>query len=85
MPFQQDVAYADEVGQTYGEYHSTFRSQTGQVLAQLFERNGRLIAHVSFPTGLKPEEVTEDYAGELSRYAREHGFEDRLRIIYYSE
>ena len=46
MPFQQDVAFADEVGQTYGNYHSTFRSQTGQVLAQLFEQNGRLIASV---------------------------------------
>jgi hypothetical protein len=43
MPFQQDVSFADEVGQSYGKYHSTFRSQTGQVLAQLFVQNGRLV------------------------------------------
>ena len=82
MPFQQDVAFADEVGQVYGKYHSTFRSQTGQVLAQLFEQNGRLVAHVSFPTGLKPEDVTDAYIGELNRYAADHGFTGKLRIIY---
>jgi hypothetical protein len=82
MPFKQDVAFAGEVGQTYGRYHSTFRSQTGQVLAQLFEQNSRLVAHVSFPTGLKPEEVTDAYSSELNLYAKEHGFEGKLRIIY---
>jgi len=82
MPFLRDVTYADEVGQIYGTYHSTFRSQSGQVLALLFERNGWLVAHVSFPTGLKPEDVTDAYAGELSRHAADHGFGGRLRIIY---
>lgn len=82
MPFQQDVAFADEVGQFYGKYHLTFRSQTGQVLAQIFEQNGQLVAHVSFPTGLKPEEVKGAYSSELYRYAKEHGFEGKLRIIY---
>ena len=82
MPFLQDVSFADEVGQSYGKYHSTFRSQTGQVLAQLFEQNGRLVAHVSFPTDLKPEEVTDAYVGELNRYAAEHGFAGKLKLIY---
>lgn len=82
MPFQQDIAFADEVGQTYGTYHSTFRSQNGQVLALLFEQKGRLIAHVSFPTGLKPEDVTDAYIGELNDYATQHGFTGKLRIIY---
>jgi hypothetical protein len=82
MPFQQDVAFADEAGEAYGKYHSTFRSQTGQVLAQLFEQNGWLVAHVSFPTDLKPEDVTDAYWSELNRYARQHGFEGRLRVIY---
>jgi hypothetical protein len=82
MPFQQDVAFAGEVGQTYGRYHSTFRSQTGQVLAQLFEQSGRLVAHVSFPSGLKPEDVTDAYVGELNRHAAEHGFAGNLKIIY---
>jgi hypothetical protein len=82
MPFQQDVAFADEVGQYYGKYHSTFDSATGQVRALIFEQNGHLVAHVSFPTGLKPEKVTDAYASELYRYAKDIGFEDKLRIIY---
>jgi hypothetical protein len=82
MPFQQDVAFADEVSQAYGKYHSTFQSQTGQVLAQIFEQNGRLVAHVSFPTNLKPEELTDTYWDELNQYAKEHGFEGKLRVIY---
>jgi hypothetical protein len=82
MPFQQDVSFADEVGQTYGKYHSTFHSQTGQVLAQLFEQNGWLVAHVWFSTDLKPEEVTDPYWTELNQYAKEQGFEGKLRVIY---
>jgi hypothetical protein len=82
MSFEQDVAFANAVGQTYGKYHSTFRSQTGQVLAHIFERNGRLIAHVAFPTDLKPEEETDTYLDELQRYASDHGFAGKLRIIY---
>jgi hypothetical protein len=82
MSFQRDVAFADDVGQTYGEYCSTFHSETGQVLAYLFKQNGGLVAHVLFPTGLKPEDVTDPYASELHEYAREQGFENKLRIIY---
>ncbi len=82
MPFQQDTAFADEISRAYGKYHSTFRSQTDQVLAQLFEKNGWLVAHVSFPTGLKPEEVTDTYVGDLNRCAADHGFAGKLRLIY---
>ncbi|HXE54131.1 MAG TPA: hypothetical protein VN541_14005 [Tepidisphaeraceae bacterium] len=82
MPFTQDVSFAGEMGQTFGKYHSTFRSKTGQVLAQLFEQNGRLVAHVSFAADLKPEDVTDGYVGELNRYASDHGFSGKLRIIY---
>ena len=41
--------------QSYGKYHSTFRSQTGQVLAQLFEQNGRLVATSPFPPISSPK------------------------------
>ena len=82
MRFQQDVAFAEEVGQFYGEYQDTFHSDTGQVRADIFKQNGHLVAHVSFPSGLKPEDVTDAYSGELYRYAKEHGFEGKLRIIY---
>jgi hypothetical protein len=82
MPFQQDIAFAEKVGQFFGQYHSTFRSDGGQVLAQLFvENNGWLVAHVSFPSGLKPEQVTDAYWEELRRYAKKHGFEGKLRIL----
>jgi hypothetical protein len=54
MPLEHDVAFADEIGQTYGKYHSTFRVRTDQVLARPFEQNGRLIAQVSFLSGLRP-------------------------------
>ena len=82
MPFQQDVEFAREVGQTFGKYHRTFHSRTGQVMAQLFEQNGWLVAHVSFADGRKPEDVTDAYVGELNLYASEHGFAGKLRIIY---
>ena len=82
MPFLEDVAFADEVGQAYGKYHSTFRSQTGQVVAPVFEQNGWLVAHVSFRSGLKLEDVTDAYVGDLNRYAAEHGFAGKLKLIY---
>ncbi|MDB5293040.1 MAG: hypothetical protein JWL69_4281 [Phycisphaerales bacterium] len=82
MPFEQDVAFAEQVGQAYGKYHSTFWSQTGQVVAQLFEQNGRLIAHVSFPKDVNPEEVVDAYWSELKQYAKDHGFENKLKVIY---
>ena len=82
MPFQQDVAFADAIGGSYGKYHSTFRSQGGQVVAHLFERSGWLVAHVYFPGDPKPEDVTDTYLGDLKHYAASHDFEGRLRIIY---
>ncbi len=82
MPFQQDVAFTDKIGRAYGKYHSTFRSQTGQVEAPVFEQNGRLVAHVSFRPGLKPENVTDAYVEELNRYAAEHGFVGKLKLMY---
>lgn len=82
MPFNEDDAFAAEVGETYGTYKSTFRSLTGQVLAQLFVQENMLVAHVSFPAGLKPEDVTDAYVGELERYAAQEGFEGKLRLVY---
>lgn len=82
MAFQQDVGYAEEISKAYGKYHSTFRSQNGQVLALLFEQGGRLVAHISFPNTEKSEDVTDPYVVELRRYAAEHGYADKLRMIY---
>jgi hypothetical protein len=82
MSFDRNIAYADEVGQVYGTYLSTFRSQTGQVVALVFEQGGRLVAHVSFLGGLKPEDATDSYVSELKQFAEQQNFGDRIRIIY---
>ena len=82
MAFTQDQTYADKVGNAFGTYHSTFRSKANQVEAQLFERNGWLIAYVSYPGGLKAEEVTDSWVSDLRAFAKDKNFEDRLKINY---
>ncbi len=83
MSFKKNVAYAAGIGEIFGLYRSTFRSRTGQVLAQLFEQNnGWLIAYVSFSEGLKPEKVKDNYVGDLKQYANQHGFTGKLKLIY---
>jgi len=81
MPFQKDQVFADEVKGFYGNYHSTFRSANEQVTAHLFERNGWLIAHVSFAPGFDAASVTDPYWSELNRYAKEQGFEGKLKAL----
>jgi hypothetical protein len=86
MSFEREAALEDETAQRiYGEYVSTFRSQNKQVLAQLFKRDDQLVAHVSFPTGLKPEKVTDAYISDLNKFANGRGFTGRLKIIYHYE
>ena len=82
MPFLSDVAFAGDVGKTYGKYHSTFQSQGGQVMALLYEQGEWLVAHVSFNDHLKPEDITDAYLGELNKYASSKGFGGKLRIVY---
>ncbi len=82
MPFRNDVRAAEEFGDFYGKYVSTFESEHGQVRAYIFENSGNLVAHVSFPTGIKPYNVTDQYASNLWDFAREQGFEDRLQMIF---
>ena len=80
MPFLQDHLFAELTSGVYGNYFSTFRSQNEQVIAHLFERGGWLVAHVSFAPGFSASTVTDPYWGELHRYARDHGFGDKLQI-----
>ena len=82
MPFEQDSSVATATGGLLGSYVGSFRSMTGQVLAYLFEQDGWLIAHITRPTGVKLEELTDPYISELHRFAREQGFEGKFRIIY---
>ena len=41
------------------------------------------IAHISRQsTGLEIDKITDPYLSELQQFAREQGFEQRLRLIY---
>ena len=66
MPFQKDEKYAAEVGSVFGEYLTTFVSEPrGQVRADIFQKKRRVVAHVSFPTGMAATDVTEPYVSAL--------------------
>jgi hypothetical protein len=53
MPFTKEPRYAAEVGKVFGDYLITYRSDRGQVRADLFRTGNRVAAHVSFPVGLR--------------------------------
>ena len=80
MPFAPQTDFARRVGEAYGKYLSTFRSETGQVEAQLFEVGRFLVAHVAFAPGIDGSTVTDPYLGELRRFAQNLGKELRLII-----
>jgi hypothetical protein len=82
MPFQEEQAFAEDVKGFYGKYHSTFRSENEQVIAHLFEREGWLVAYVSFAPGFDGATVTDPYWSELRRYAEEHGFRGKLKTLF---
>ncbi|HQU45745.1 MAG: hypothetical protein B7Z74_08330, partial [Deltaproteobacteria bacterium 21-66-5] len=67
--------------QFFGKYHSTFRSEGGQVVAYLFERQGWLVARVYFAPGWDAATVTDRYWSELERYAKEQGFDGKFETI----
>ncbi|HUY33062.1 MAG TPA: hypothetical protein VMV69_09795 [Pirellulales bacterium] len=82
MPFQRDEKYAAEVGSVFGEYLTTFVSEPrGQVRADLFRKERRVEAHVSFPTGIVASGVTEPYVRALREYARKEGVADHFQLI----
>ena len=82
MPFQRDEKYAAEVGSIFGEYLTTFVSQpAGQVRADIFQVKSRVVAHVSFPTGVAASEVNEPYMSVLREYARAQGVVDRFQVV----
>lgn len=82
MPFQKDEKYAAEVGNVFGEYLTTFVSQpAGQVRADIFRTKKRVVAHVSFPTGVAASDVTEPYMSALWDYARKEGIADQFQLV----
>jgi hypothetical protein len=82
MPFEQDAAIGVATGDHFGKYLNTFRSDGGQIVAYLFEQDGWLVAHVTRPTGLEVEDITDRYVSELHQYAKDQGFDGKFRIIY---
>ena len=85
MQLETDAKLVAEIaflGPVWGEYLGTFVSQNGQVRVDLFRRGDQVDAHVSCPTGLNASEGTDRYVTDLNDYAREHGFEGRLQLIY---
>jgi len=82
MPFQKDERYAAEIGGVFGEYLTTFISEPGgQVRADIFQKKRRVVAHVSFPTGMAASDVTEPYVSPLWEYARQNGVADQFQLI----
>jgi hypothetical protein len=82
MPFQRDDKYAAEVGNAFGQYLTTYISEPrGQVRADIFRGGSRVVAHISFPTGIVASGVTEPYVSALWDYARKEGFADRFHLI----
>jgi len=82
MPFQRDQNYAAEVGGAFGEYLTTYVSEpAGQVRADIFQEKRRVVAHVSFPTGIAASEASEPYVSALREYARAKGIADQFHLI----
>jgi hypothetical protein len=82
MPFQKDQKYAAEVGSVFGDYLTTYVSEPGgQVRADIFKEKRRVVAHVSFPTGIAASEVSEPYVSALWEYARAEGIADQFHLI----
>jgi len=82
MPFLRDENYAAEVGSVFGDYLTTFVSEPhGQVRADIFRTKKRVVAHVSFPTGIAASDVSEPYVTALWEYARKEGIADHFHLV----
>ena len=83
MPFTQELVLDTRDEQVYGKYVISFHSQNGQILAHLFDQNGRLVAHVAAVGKMDIVAVTDTYVAEMNQYAREHGYQEQVQIIYH--
>lgn len=82
MAFQNDDRLAAGEAEMFGEYLTTFLSNTGQVRADIFRAGRIVIAHVCFPTSANEWDVTDPYVDDLWQYARGEGFADQFKLIY---
>ena len=77
-----DKDLEEEAGPYYGRYLGTFLSARGQIRADLFDEGSKVVAWISFPTGLDASNVEDRYVGILHDYAATHGFSDRFSMVY---
>ncbi len=77
-----DKEFAEDFGPYYGAYLGTFFSDRGQVRADLFDTVTKVIAYISFPTGMNASNVEDGYVNELYSYAVSRGFRDRFQMLY---
>jgi hypothetical protein len=82
MPFESEPDPDARFGPYFGRYLKTFQSVRGQVLAHLFDQDGWLVAHVSMPTGLGVDKITDPYLDDLHQFAREADYGRKFRITY---
>lgn len=82
MAYESELVLDVEAERVFGKYLKTFHSEQGQVVVHLFRKGDWLIAHATTTGGLEWDQVTDPYLEELRRYARENGFEGKLRIVY---
>jgi hypothetical protein len=84
MPFliEPHLEGSEYYRRKFGDYLCTFVSEHGQVRAAMFRRGDRLEVHATIMGGLNPGEVTDRYVTNIREYAREHGFEGRVDMIY---
>ena len=82
MDLIQDRKFEEGVGTEYGKYLGTFVSARRQVRVDVFDEGPAVVAHVSFPTGLRPSTVQDRYVADLHDYARREGLSDRFRIVF---
>jgi len=82
MPFVREASMV-KGNEAYGEYQTTFISNNKQVRADLFKIGNWLHVYVTFPTGLDGGSVTDPYVTELQDYAREQGYDRRMRLFTY--
>jgi hypothetical protein len=77
-----DKELEEEAGPYYGKYLGTFLSARGQLRADLFDEGSKVVAWISFPTGLNASNVEDRYVDVLDDYASKQGFAERFSMVY---
>jgi hypothetical protein len=77
-----DDELEEDAGPYYGKYLGTFLSARGQLRADLFDEGSKVVAWISFPTGMNASTVEDPYVGILHDYAVQQGYAKRFSMVY---